>query len=176
MAITRVGGVPHTAAYNRGSLPYDQGGRMDMLVYYEADIRDDSGRWVDHCHAAAVQSAEEAVAEGIRVAQMIAPRKTGHMAATIRAQQTYEYEVANTLHVTSAFSVGSDHWHFQEYGTLPHDITGMVSFYWEKQHRRWQPGTNVISHPGNRATHFMVRGNEAARDALEHAVRRNYPH
>lgn len=129
-------------------------------------IRNRFGRFAEHCREAARKTAEEASEVGARVARARAPKRTGAMASTIRT--------ASFAYTVGGFTVGTDHWDYQEFGTHPHEITGEVSFFWERESRPWTPGRNVIHHPGNRAVHFMLDGYEASKVELIAAMYRNY--
>lgn len=153
----------------------------DFSVELESRIDNHLGRFMAHCEEAAQRSVDEAAEEGARVARMFAPRsgsyrrRTGpHMADTITATSAAFHQSANKLSATATFSVGTNHWQYTQRGAPPHGITGNVSFYWVREGRRWNRGTNTIRHPGTRAVHFMDRGYEAAREELKTAVRRNY--
>lgn len=137
-----------------------------ITVHNDVTVRDQFGRFAAHCAEAARKTADEAAERGAAVARAAAPRKTGAMAGTIHA--------VGGDGSMAQFVVGTGHWAYQEFGTAPHDITGEVSFEWEREGRRWVPGTNTIHHPGNHAVPFMLTGYEAAKVELVAAMQRNY--
>lgn len=83
-----------------------------------------------------------------RDARKLAPKRTNQMASTIR--------VTRVGPLLWFVSVGTDHWHYMEYGTLGRDpvIRPRV-----KQALWWQglphPIAVVTKHPGNKAEPFM---------------------
>lgn len=154
------------AAFEALALAGDEIDFGELTVKNRVYVRDHLGRFIDHIHAANRKSTEEALALGTQVAFNSAPKKTGHMASTIH------YRMLDDK--MGEIVVGSDHWGYQEFGTPTHDITGRVRFWWERENRMWTPGSNTITHPGNRAVHFMRHGFDAAMDELPRAMERNY--
>lgn len=130
--------------------------------------------FIKHCEDAAEAAAKDAAEEGLRVAKMLAPEKTGRMADTIRISHTSSIEHGNVLTAFVEFSVGTNHWDYAEWGAAPHDITGRVRFFWEREDRYWTPGNNTIHHPGMKGKHFMERGLDAACEELPRALERHY--
>lgn len=132
-------------------------------------------QFVAHMEEADRRSTEEAAEEGARVARLLAPKKTGRMASTIRASNSAMDATGGIRGAIFAeITVGTNHWKFAESGTVPHEITGQVSFWWAREQRRWHPGPNIINHPGMLGSHFMQAAYVAAAEELIHAMRRNY--
>lgn len=129
--------------------------------------RNNLGRFIAECDAAATRTVEQTVNEGERNAKSFAPKKTGALARSIKG---FMYSARS-----GGWGAGTDHWKFQEDGTAPHGITGRVRFWWENEGREWFPGDNEIQHPGNPATHFLRRSYAIARRAMMEHARRNYP-
>lgn len=130
----------------------------EVDVFFNVHARDHLGRFLDKLHRAITEGVEETVKEGERVSKGLAPRKTSAMADSIQGVMTSA--------TSGALTVGTDHWQYTEFGAKPHDITGMVRFWWENEGREWYPDNNVIKHPGTRAVHFMAAGREAMRERM----------
>lgn len=111
--------------------------------------RNHLGQFLAKVDRAIVAGLESTVRHGAEVAIAAAPEKTGELKATIEPVMLSDREAALT--------VGTHYWKYQEYGTRPHDITGHVRFWWEKEGREWEPGANIINHPGNPGLHFMEK-------------------
>jgi hypothetical protein len=127
--------------------------------------RDNLGRFVARWNAAVGAALEETVKDGQAVARGLAPRKTGALEESIQGVMLGDK--------SAGLTVGTNHWKYQEYGTRPHHIFGMVSFYWDKAGREWVPDTNMIHHPGNRGHHFIAAAKEEMRGKLAQRIREN---
>ena len=137
-----------------------------ITVKNDVLARDRLGQFVFHLQEIHARSTEEALVAGTAAAIAAAPKKTGRMASTIH------YTLLNPKE--GEVSVGTSHWRYSEFGTAPHLITGDVSFFWTREGRRWNPGKNMISHPGSMSKPFMRIGYEVACDTLKEAMSRNY--
>jgi hypothetical protein len=63
----------------------------------------------------------------------------------------------------------------QEFGAGPHEITGDVSFFWESEGRMWNPGDNMIHHPGNPAQPYLRPAYKIISGKLLSIMKRFYP-
>jgi hypothetical protein len=93
-----------------------------------------------------IDEVHKAVAEAVEYdARRLAPKKTGALAASIRARKssTRRYRVY----------VGTDHWRFMEYGVRPHQITPRRkrALYWDGAPHPM----SVVNHPGTLGQPFM---------------------
>lgn len=105
--------------------------------------------------------------EGARdVARGMVPKKTSALFNSIHAVEIEPHHWGVTA--------GTDHWRYVDRGTRAHDITGNVSFFWEKKGRWWSRGTNTIKHPGAPAVHFMAAAREYTRREFMNAAKRNF--
>lgn len=62
-----------------------------------------------------------------------------------------------------------------EYGGGPSKIPGSVSFYWDKEGRRWHPGPNIIEHPPTRSQPYMRPALDDIMREWHSIARRIYP-
>lgn len=138
---------------------------MPVEASIRAVYRDDSGRFLSRLHTAERRGMEQTAKEAEAMAYVLAPKRTGTMAATIRS----------TVGSSGwTVSVGTDHWQYTELGAVPHAITGDVSFFWEREGRMWHPGSNTINHPGTHAVHFMRSTFEAIAPRTLGNISRNF--
>jgi hypothetical protein len=126
---------------------------MDVAVSSRVIARNNLGQFIRACQRAATETVEEAIKEGEDLAKGLAP--TGHKAdprtVTLRAGMYHRM-----LSATSGeFGCKARHALPQEFGAVPHDITGQVSFWWDAMGRPWIPGSNTIRHPGNAAQPYL---------------------
>lgn len=140
---------------------------MDIAVSSRVTIRDEFGRFISACDEAATATVEEVIRKGAALSAAMAPKRSGALAASI---------------TPAMIDSRSGHWYSdlkyalpQETGSVPHEITGRVSFFWEREGRPWRPGDNMIHHPGNPATHYLLSGYEIVfKDAIAIADK-HYP-
>jgi len=118
-----------------------------VLYSNEVHLRNNFGQFIAACDAAATATVEQSISEGAALSKGFAPKRTGALSASIKEQM---------------LSAKSGRWftplkyaHPQEFGGDPHLQTGWVTFLWEEQGRMWEPGENMINHPGNAAQPFM---------------------
>lgn len=139
---------------------------MDLTVYATVQNRDSSGHYLASLPEKARRAIEETARGGADIAQAGASIKTGAMRGSIQPVIFGDW--------SGGVTVGTDHWRYQNSGTTRHDITGDVSFWWEREGRPWFAGTNTIDHPGNPALHFMDHAADYCRHHFMDAVRRNF--
>jgi hypothetical protein len=138
-------------------------GSLDYTVSVTA--KSELGRFFAKIDREKLATITDIVHRGAEFAKGRVPIDTGALCASI-----------NTTTGTSGGSIsfGTDHWKHQDRGTRPHPITGNVSFFWKREGRQWTPGQNTISHPGNRAVHFIAATEAYVKREFMAAARRNF--
>jgi hypothetical protein len=126
---------------------------MDIGVSNTVVMRDQFGRFRQQLIDAAEPTITELVTEGAKESIRLAPSgskvdpRTSKLKASIRPvvfSRTSGAWIASARHALPV-----------EYGAGPHPITGYVLFFWDKMNRMWNPGPNMIQHPGNRAQPYL---------------------
>src|SRR6476469_3972997 len=115
---------------------------MDIAVSNRVIARNDIGQFIAECERAATESVEEIVKDGMDLAKGFAPEghKKDPRTVTLRAGMYYKM-----LSATSGeFGCTARHALPIELSAVPHDITGNVTFWWDREGRPWLPGTNTI--------------------------------
>lgn len=139
-------------------------GELDLKVKVVA--RDSLGHYLAKIHREAVATVEDVSRASAAFARAREPVKTGALRASTQAVLTGG--------TSGGVVFGTNHWRYQDEGTSVHDITGNVSFFWAKEGRQWTPGSNTITHPGNRAIHFIAATQAYANHEFMAAARRNF--
>ena len=109
--------------------------RVVMVPGWQAKVRPHLLKFQRHTAMAVYNDAQvNIVADGLI--------DTGEMLGSLRQEGTRVY-------------VGSDHWHFLEYGTDPHTIRPSTkrALWWEGL----EHPVDIVHHPGNREYAFMRR-------------------
>ncbi len=146
---------------------------MKIACSNKVVARNGFGRFTEACDEAARRTAQEAVERGAALSRTLAP--IGHKVdgRTIPLRDSIFSEMTGA---TSGRWVSvARHALPTEYGAGPHPITGDVSFFWERERRMWQPGENVIDHPGNPAQPFLRPAYEIVMAQVMDIAKRNYP-
>lgn len=126
---------------------------MSFAVSNRVVARNGIGQFISECETAAHDTIEKAVERGATLSRGFAPKgarrdpRTPHLADSIKAEvlsRTSGRWVATARHALA-----------QEKGGAPHLQTGMVTFFWENEGRMWDPGFNLIHHPGNPAHPYL---------------------
>lgn len=138
----------------------------ELEVFCRVQNRDRLGRYLASIPEKARRAIEETADGAAKIGRASAPMKTGALRGTIQPVIFSDF--------SGGVTVGTNHWQYQNYGTSPHAITGNVRFFWEREGRRWSPGSNTISHPGNPALHFMDMAGQYAKRTFMDNVRRNF--
>lgn len=125
---------------------------MDLATSNNVIVRDNFGRFAAQLEENGLQMMKGIAEEGARLSRSFAP--VGHKAdrRTKSLQDSIETSYSSTR---ASWTCTARHALPQETGSRPHDITGNVSFFWEREGRPWSPGTNTIRHPGNPSRPFM---------------------
>lgn len=136
---------------------------------------DGRGRFLSRMDAAANRTAERIGAVGANSARANAPIRTGRLVASIE-----NVSQGNT----ARWEVGTDHWHFVEYGTSAHTIYGKLRFNWRGGHFYWNnpkfPNNQDkngawVYHPGTTAQPFMQPSYAAAKAVAMAIAREEFP-
>lgn len=149
-----------------------------MHVSNQVIARDGMGRFIADIESAATRSVEDAIDVGQGAAREGAPMRTGRLRGS--------FATAILSRTSGVFFNTAPYAKFQDEGAGPHTISAYVSFFWDKMGRMWMhpntyervtghPGADPIHHPGNPATHFMLKGYEAAKRAMPGILQREYP-
>lgn len=124
----------------------------DLAVSNRVIARDSFGQFISRLDEAGAAMMKDMAEEGAKLAIEFAPvgpkldRRTKPLKDSIHPEWTNN---------TARWVCTARHALSQEYGGRPHPISGYVSFFWEKEGRYWNPGANVISHPGNAAHPYL---------------------
>lgn len=126
---------------------------MDVAVSNRVIARSSIGQFIGACERAATETVQEAIQDGERAAKQYAP--TGHKRDP-RTVTLRDGMYSRMLSATSGeFGCVARHALPQEFGAVPHEITGRVRFWWDAMGRAWTPGPNMIQHPGNPAQPYL---------------------
>lgn len=146
---------------------------MDLAISNRVVARNGIGRFLSQCEEAATATVNDAIDRGAKLSKGFAPVGVKADPRTIRLRDSIESEMTGAT---------SGHWYAsarhaipQEKGGSPHFQTGDVSFYWEKKGRSWAPGSNLINHPGNPATHYLKRAYDIVMKQVMDIAREKYP-
>lgn len=118
--------------------------------------RDNFGRFIKDIEGAATQVVSDALDAGIQASRAAAPERTSRLKNSFS-----KHIVSRTV---GYYQNDAYYAEYQDQGTSPHHMVGnpYFKFYWEREGRDWIPGLfgtpDVIWHPGNPATHFMIAG------------------
>lgn len=114
----------------------------------------------------------EIAEEGAKLSRQFAPRgikqdpRTGHLSDNIEPSSGGG-SARWTARVRHALAI--------EFGASPHLITGWVNFYWANAGRDWEPGANMINHPGNAAHPYLRPAFEIMMSRALEIARKYYP-
>lgn len=135
--------------------------------------RNGLGQLIRDCEQAGEDTAREAVERGAKLSRAMAPVGTKPDSRTKKLKDSIE---------THMISATSGVWYSTarhalpvEFSAAPHDISGKVFFFWEKEGRMWQPGENIIDHPGNPAQPFLRPAYDIVMAQIMEIARREYP-
>lgn len=126
--------------------------------------RDNFGRFISECDAAAQRTVERAVGHGANLSRSLAP--IGHK---IDPRSIPIKESISSVMVSSRegyWEASARHALAQEFGAVPHVIAGdpNLSFYWEAAGRMFVPAevfyhepglVTIVNHPGNPAQPYL---------------------
>jgi hypothetical protein len=139
----------------------------ELHVSNQVIARDDLGKFIADIENAAPRLIEASLDAGVDAAKAVTPVDTGRLRNSFASRL-----LSRTVGI---FSNSAPYARWQDEGGDPHQQTGWVTFLWEKRGRMWNPGDNMINHPGNDAAHFMRTGYRAACAYAKANMGRFYP-
>ena len=136
-------------------------------VSNQVGVRNDMGRFIADIEAAAPKLIQASLNAGEEVAIANTNVDTGRLAGSFftRLVSRTQGHLGNPVPYAK----------WQDEGGDPHEQEGWVSFFWEKRGRMWNPGNNLINHPGNDGTGFMLKGYNAAKAFAKANMAAFYP-
>lgn len=145
----------------------------ELAVSNRVIMRDNFGRFRRECELAMGETIKQAVEDGAQLSRDLAP--VGHK----RDPRTTKLKDSITAVVVSRtqgyWQASARHALAQELGAAPHEIPGEVHFFWEREGRWWEPGTNTINHPGNAAQPYLRPAYQAIMNRIMSIAKRYYP-
>lgn len=126
---------------------------MDIAVSQRVIARNSMGQFISAFERGVEESVREMVGEGARLSRAMAPTGTKADDRTPSLKNSIEEEMLSPR--SGIWYSTARHALPIEKGAVPHPISGMVNFFWEREQRDWEPGLNIINHPGNRAQPFL---------------------
>lgn len=146
---------------------------MEVAVSNRVIARDNFGRFIAECKMAATATVKELIEEGTNLSRAMAPAsgkpdpRTAPLKASIYGEMlsaTSGHWVATARHALPI-----------EFGAGAHQITGWVGFFWENAGRQWEPGPNMINHPGNAAQPYLRPAYEVIMSRAISVADKHYP-
>lgn len=146
--------------------------------------RDNFGRFISECEAAATKTAEELVKTGAELARGFAPVGSKPDLRTIPLTQGISWRMTGAT--SGEFYAPGRQALPQEFGAGAHTITGNpgLSFFWEAEGRRFVPASvfyhqpdavTVVNHPGNPPQPYLRPAYEAVMGMALRVAASNYP-
>lgn len=146
--------------------------------------RNEFGRFITECEAAATRTVEKAVEQGAELSRQFAP--VGHKPdpRTIPLAESITTVMFNARE--GAWGSAARHALPQETGASSHPITGFLGFYWEERGKsfvwddpkydNWNEEEGVtIEHPGNDPQPFLYPAYRIITQKLPGIAAREYP-
>jgi hypothetical protein len=115
--------------------------------------RNGIGQFRSECSLAAERTVEKAVERGARLSRDFAPSGSKNDPRTTKLKKSIEPRMLGRTQ--GEWTATARHALAIEKGAVPHEITGWVNFFWERESRDWEPGMNLINHPGNAAQPYL---------------------
>ncbi len=145
----------------------------DFAVSNRVVSRNGLGRFISRCEEAAEATARQLVEDGADLSRDLAPvgHKPDHR--TIPLAQSIESKMLSAT--SGVWRATARHALAIEHGSVPHEITGNVHFWWEREGRWWEPGENIIAHPGNAAQPYLRPAYEQIMRKAMTVARAKYP-
>jgi hypothetical protein len=146
---------------------------MDFAVSNRVVSRNGLGQFIRECEQAAERTARDLVERGAELSRNFAP--VGHKVdpRTIPLAQSIESRMISST--SGEWFATARHALPVEFGAGPHEITGQVHFWWENEGRWWEPGDNMINHPGNPAQPYLRPAYEIVMGMAIDVADENYP-
>lgn len=134
--------------------------------------RDSFGRFVSAIKAGGAEMMADMARDGADLSRAYAPKGGKPDARTPRIVDSIFEQHTST---TAQWGSTARHALPQETGGVPHLQRGDVSFFWEREGRRWRPGQNMINHPGNPAQPYLRPAYENIMARWMDYARRHFP-
>lgn len=131
------------------------------------------GRFIRAIEDGATDTVRDLIEEGANISRALAPVGSKVDRRTIPLAQSIETEMLSSTQ--GRWKATARHALAQEHGGRPHDIPGDVYFFWEREHRWWEPGDNVIQHPGNAPQPYLQPAFDQIRTRALEIMRRRMP-
>jgi hypothetical protein len=144
-----------------------------MHVSNRIIVRNEMGQFIRDVEGAATETVKEAIEEGAALSRGFAPVGRKPDPRTGKIIDSFFTPVLSRT--SGVWGNRARHALYQEKGTAPHEITGDVTFFWEKYWRMWEPGDNMIQHPGNPAHPFLAPAYRIVSRKLLDIAKRHYP-
>ena len=155
-----------------------------VAISTRVQLKNDMGRYVADCSAAAGQTIAEAILEGAALSRSLAPVGSKDDLRSIPLAQSID--AVQESRTKGFWGASARHALFVEKGTGPHDIPSRVSFFWEAAGRPWMwpetyerrtgyPGADPINHPGADAQPYLEPAYQAIRRRLLKIMKKHYP-
>lgn len=146
--------------------------------------RNEFGRYITECEAAATRTVEKAVERGAELSRAMAP--IGHKPdlRTIPLKDSITTVMFNARE--GAWGSSARHALAQEQGASAHEITGFLGFYWEEKGKsfvwddprydNWDEESGAtVHHPGNDAQPFLYPAYRIITQRLPGIAAEEYP-
>lgn len=116
--------------------------------------RNNMGRFLSRLELAGARTMEDIADEGVKLSRGLAPTRTdGREDRRTRSLQESFFTIVTPN--SAQWGNSARHAMPQETGSVPHPITGNVTFWWVNEDRLWTPGKNTIDHPGNPSRPYL---------------------
>lgn len=135
--------------------------------------RNGIGQFRAECELAAERTVEKAVERGARLSRDFAPSGKKNDPRTSRLKDSIEPRMLGRTQ--GEWVATARHALPIEKGAVDHDITGWVNFFWEREGRDWEPGANIIKHPGNKAQPYLRPAYKIVMAQIMAIARGEYP-
>lgn len=141
-------------------------------VTNEVIARDNFGRFISEIEAGGEQMMRAMMEDGIELSRAMAPKGAKDDPRTPKLVDSIDGTYSGTR---ASWWADARHALAQELGAVPHEITGWVNFFWEREGRDWDPGPNRINHPGNAPQPYLRPAYEMVMGRWMEYARRFFP-
>lgn len=144
----------------------------EIAVSNRVVARNSIGRFLAECELAGEMMMRDMSEDGAALSRSLAPKGAKRDPRTPHLRDA----------ITASSSATSAHWEAdarhalaQEKGGAAHRQSGYARFFWEREGREWEPGSNQINHPGNPAHPYLRPAYEIIMGRWMEYARRYYP-
>ncbi len=146
---------------------------MNVAVSNRVIARNNFGQFIRDCEQAAEKTVKESIDRGAKLSRDLAPAGNKTDSRTPKLKDSIKPEMLSRT--SGVWKCTARHALPVETGSVPHEITGDVLFFWEREGRWWNPGDNIINHPGNAAQPYLRPAYDIVSREMMNIARRNYP-